>query len=299
MLLKRLFTAAIIFFISTSLALSVVFPKYQNYVTDTSNLISSATEEKINLFLKSYEAETGTEIAVVTIPLIENLSPNEYATGLGNEWGVGKANVDNGAILLIETDDQPGKRDIYIATGSQLEGGLTDLESRDITEFVITPYFRNGEFDTGVLAGVEAMTLALAGESFTNLRSESNQSEGSTDLGGTIFFAIFFVFPWLGAILGRSKKIWPGGALGAMAGGFGGLIFSFALWGVIAATIGLGIFGFFFDWAVSRNYANAKKGSGHIAWWAGGGRGGRGGFGGGFGGFGGGGFSGGGGGSSW
>ena len=297
-MIRKFLSSTLIFLLSCGTVFAVTFPNYQNYVTDTSNIISEQSEAELNLKLKNYEAETGTEIAVVTIPLIEGLTANEYATKLGNEWGVGKEGVDNGAVLLIETDDQPGKRDIYIATGSQLEGGLTDIESRDIVDYVIIPHFRNGEFDSGVIAGVDAMLLALEGESFTSLRSDSSGEQ--FDVGGIIFFAIFFIFPWLGAILGRSKRVWPGGALGVVGGGVGGLIFSFALWGIIAAAVGLGIFGLLFDMAVSRNYANAKKTGGHVAWWAGGGRSGSSGFGGGgFGGFGGGGFSGGGGGSSW
>lgn len=292
---KPVFLLLFLCVISINSAFSLSFPKYENYVTDTSNIISPQAEAEINLRLKNYEAETGTEVAIVTIPLIEGLTANEYATKLGNEWGVGKKNVDNGAVLLIETDDQPGKRDIYIATGSQLEGGLTDIESRDIVDFVIIPYFRSGAFDEGVKAGVEAMILALNGESFGSLRSEARN--GKTNYGEIIFFTIFFIFPWLGAILGRSKRIWPGGALGVVGGGIGGLIFGFAVWGIITTALGLGVFGLLFDMAVSRNYANAKRTGGHVAWWAGGSRGGFGG--GGFGGFGGGGFSGGGGGGSW
>ncbi|MDD3067193.1 MAG: TPM domain-containing protein [Candidatus Gracilibacteria bacterium] len=298
--MRKLFIFLCVLFGLATQAFAVDFPQYENFVTDTSGIISADAEASLNSKLKTYEAQTGTEIAVVTIPLIpDGLSPNEYATQLGNTWGVGKAKVDNGVILLIETADSPGNRDIYIATGSQLEGGLTDIESRDIVDNIIIPRFKESDFDGGVTAGVDAIILGLNGESFTSLRSGSSESENIEGIGNIIFVVFFFVFPWLAAILGRSKRIWPGGAIGVIGGGIFGAILSIAVWGVVAIAIGMGLFGLLFDWIVSRNYGKAKARGISPAWWAGGRGGFGGGSGGGFGGFGGGGFSGGGGGGSW
>lgn len=298
--MRNFFKILLIGVFGVSLAFAeVVVPPYENFVTDTSGIISDIAESELNERLKAYEAETGTEIAILTIPLILNgLSANEYATIVGNTWGVGKAKVDNGALLLIETDDVPGQHDIYIATGSQLEGGLTDIESRDIVENVIIPQFQNGDFDTGVANGITAMFSALKGESFTDLRMGANSS---LDAGGwfqLVLMLIFFVVPWFGAVLGRSEAIWPGGALGAVSGGVLGGVAIGGLFGVITLAVILGIIGLAFDSAVSSNYKSAKKKGGRPSWWAGGGGTGRS-SGGGFGGFGGGGFSGGGGGGKW
>ena len=280
---------------------AVEIPAYENFVNDNSDILSSQAEENLNAKLANYEAETGSEIAVLTIPLIpEGFSPNEYATAVGNAWGVGKAEVDNGVILLIETDDVAGERDIYIATGSQLEGGLTDIEARDIVDEVIIPYFQTGDFDGGVNAGVDAIIAGLNGESFTDLRMEATENNADAEIWFNVVFVLFFfVFPWLAAIWGRSKRIWPGGVVGMLGGGIGGMILGIAVGGIIATAIGMGLFGLFFDWVVSKNYNKAKSLGIKPSWWVGGGGFGGGSGGGGFGGFGGGGFSGGGGGGSW
>lgn len=286
---KLILLLTVLFLCGTALA--VDFPEYQNFANDYTNTLSQQTIDSLNAQLKSYESETGTEIAVVLITSTDDMPIWQYATELGNTWGVGKSKIDNGAILVIAKDD----RNLHIAIGSQLEGALTDLEAKDIVDFVITPQFKNGDFDTGVVNGIAGMFAAIAGESFTDLRMGGG-GETETNVIGIIFFAIFFVLPWLGAILGRSKRIWPGAVVGGAGGAAGGLLLSFALWGIAAAVIGLGLFGLFFDWIVSRNYKKAASSGSHIAWWAGGGRGGSSG---GFGGFGGGGFSGGGAGGSW
>ena len=286
-----IFTACLIFCGTT---FATVFPNFENFVTDTTATLSPKTVASLNAKLKNYEIETGTEIAIAIIETTGGMPIWQFATELGNQWGVGKTRTDNGAILVIAKLD----RELFIATGSQLEGALTDLEAAKIIEEIITPRFRNEDFDNGISAGVDGIIAAIAGESFSNLQTESSTTK--VNIFEIIFFAGFFIFPWLAAILGRSKKFWPGGALGAVGGGIGGLLLSFTAIGIAVTAVSCGIFGLIFDLAVSRNFAAAKKSGGRAAWWAGGGRSSRGNFGGGgFGGFGGGGFSGGGFGGKW
>jgi len=284
-----IFISVLASFCGTSLASD--FPKQSNFVTDTTTTLSKETVAELNLKLKNYEAKIGTEIAVAIVSSTEGMPIWQFATELGNKWGIGKKDVDNGALLVIAIED----RELFIATGSQLEGALTDIESKKIIEDVITPHFRHGNFDDGITMGVEGMILAIAGESFTNLRMESSSS--SESFVNIFFVLIFFVLPWFAAILGRSKKIWPGGVIGAIGGGVSGLLLNFAIIGIVAAAVSLSIFGLIFDLIVSRNFAAAKKSGSRVAWWAGGGR--RNSKRGGFGGFGGGGFSGGGAGGRW
>lgn len=293
--MKKILFGVLAFILSFEISFAIDFPEYQNFVNDYTATLAEKTVDGLNERLKNYEAETGTEIAVAMISSTEGVPIVQYATGLGNEWGVGKEEADNGVIFVIAKDD----RELFIASGNQTEGALTDAEINQIVQKLITPRFQEGNFDEGVVAGVSGIISAISGESFSDLRME-NGEETEVDIGGIIFFAVFFVFPWLAAILGRSKRIWPGAVIGGVGGGVGALVLSFALWGIAAAVVGMGALGLFFDWSVSRNYQKAAKRGGNIAWWAGGGRGGSGGFGGGgFGGFGGGGFSGGGFGGKW
>ncbi|MFA6458351.1 MAG: TPM domain-containing protein [Patescibacteria group bacterium] len=294
--MRRFLLGIFVLCLFAATANAVDFPAFQNFVTDATGTLANETVAELNSKLANYEMQTGTEIAVALIASTDGMPIEQYATQLGNEWGVGKAQVDNGALLVIAVDD----RELFLATGSQLEGALTDIEARDIIDEVITPRFKNGDFDGGISAGVDAITAAIAGESFTDLRTNSTASVSSSAEGilNVIFIFLFFGVPWLAAILGRSKKIWPGAALGALGGGIGGTLLISSLVGFFGGAIVLGLFGLLFDFIVSKNYAAAKKSGGHIAWWAGGSRFGGGGSGG-FGGFGGGGFSGGGFGGKW
>ena len=269
---------------------AVNFPIHKNFVSDFTATLSPQTVDKLNTNLKNYEVKTGTEIAVAIINSTDEIPIWKFATDLANEWGIGKKDVDNGALLLVAKNDHQ----LFIATGSQLEGGLTDVEAKNIINTVIAPQFKKEDFDTGIINGTNAMIASLQGESFTDLRA-LKKTNSEINFSGIIFFVVFFIFPWLAAILGRSKKFWPGGVGGAVTGGISGVFFGLTFGGIAIVAIGVGLLGLLFDFIVSRNFITAQKSGTPIAWWAGGNRGKFGGSGG----FGGGGFGGGGAGGNW
>lgn len=298
----------VLFSPALALAVEIDIPKPDGFVTDVAHKLIPATEQALESKLAAYEKQTGTELAVLIVPLIpEGLSANEYATKVGNSWGVGKAKVDNGALLLIETDDAPGQKDVYIATGSQLEGALPDLVAKRITDGVMIPLFRAGDFDGGVTAGVDAMIAAIKGESFTDVRmAGGNLTQQRADeplsIGVIITLVLIFILLPVGWILGRSKSWWGGGMLGALGGAAIAHLLALDPLMTGLLSLGLGGFGLGFDYVMSKNPTLSDAcGTIFIAIISsmGRGRGGGGSSGGGFGGFGGGGFSGGGGGGKW
>lgn len=290
-----------------AIAADIEIPQPTGFVTDVANQLSSDVKQSLELKLADYEKQTGTEIAVLIIPLIpEGLTANEYATKVGNSWGVQKKGAANGVVFLVETDDAPGQNDIYIAPGRQIAGVLTDVITKHIQDEVIVPRFKNGDLASGITAGVDAIILSINGESFTNLRIQgSGQDE---EIGAIQILALVIVFILLptGWILGRNKSWWGGGILGVI----GGVAIAYALeldqlmTGLISFF--LGVFGLGFDYFMSK-HPKVSDACGTLFVWIimnmlrGRRGGGGGGSGGGFGGFGGGGggFDGGGSGSKW
>lgn len=247
------------------------------YVNDFAGMFTSSEVEGLESKLSSYEAASGNEIAVVTVPSLGGDPIEDYAVKLFEEWKIGKEKEDNGVLLLIARDD----REVRIEVGYGLEPSLTDSESASIIRNVIVPAFQDGAYDAGIAGAVDAMIAAIGGEYVPEPAPQS-----SLDIDW--FWVIFFVPLWLASILGRSKSWWAGGVIGGVAGVVLGFVFGF-LWTGVAAIVLLIPLGLLFDFVVSRAYARGKT-SGHFPWWIGGGRhGGHGGFGGGgFGGFGGG-----------
>jgi len=157
--LRKILLAAVFLLLPmTAVALDV--PKATGYVTDLAHMLNPSTRLKLEHFLEGFEKSDSTQIAVLTIPSLEGESLEEYSIKVAESWGIGQKGKDNGALLLIAKDD----RKVRIEVGYGLEGRLTDLLTGRIIRNEITPRFKAGDFDGGVIAGVAAMAEAVRGE---------------------------------------------------------------------------------------------------------------------------------------
>ena len=89
--------------------------------------------------LEKFEKETSNEIAVIVVDDLNDLEPWEYATEIGEKWGVGKAEEDNGIILLIKPTEKTSRREVFIAVGRGLESVVPDLTANEIVENELLP----------------------------------------------------------------------------------------------------------------------------------------------------------------
>ena len=280
---------AIIFAVFCSLQMSAsaftVPGNPTGFVNDYANILSGDTKQKLEEELRSFNASTSNEIAVVTISSLDGDTVENYAVKLFESWKIGKAKEDNGVLLLIAKDDHK----LRIEVGYGLEGALPDILAKDIIDNKITPSFKNGDYDTGVTNGVKAIIEATQGEYKATTKQSSNSMNSDSIFG--IFMFVIFGFQFLFSILARSKSWWAGGVLGGVVGLGITLFHVFGITLVIGSVVTfiLVCLGLVFDYVVSKTYVASLSRGGGIPWWIGGGRGGSS-FGGGtsFGGFGGG-----------
>jgi len=270
---------ALIFIIFPCWAGALDVPALKGRVNDYASVLSTETENKLEETLSALESSDSTQVVVLTIPSLEGEVPEQFSIKVAEEWEIGQKNKDNGAILLISKND----RKIRIEVGRGLEGKLTDLLSGRIIQHEIVPKFREGNFDGGVEAGVNAIVSVVHGE-YTSSGSDARPQQKGTN---PFFSLIIFLFVFTAALSGFSKIL--GGVSGAI---LLPIISFFAFPGISLLLLGLiALAGFFFGL-----FTGAVTAGGGKAYSRGTGTGGFGGgsFGGG-GGFGGGGFSGGGG----
>lgn len=168
-----LFSLAILIFPLVSHALTiqeVPNPRQATggWVTDMANLLSPQTEAQINGLISQLEAQNGTELAVVTVPTTAPAaSPKAFTTALFNEWRIGKQGQDNGILFLVSLGD----RRVEIETGYGVEGVLPDGRVGRILNNHILPRFRENDYEGGILAGTQALVLALEEEAYNPILS--------------------------------------------------------------------------------------------------------------------------------
>ena len=191
--MKKL-TLFIALLISLSLfSQEVNYDKHQRYVTDLEDLLTVDEENQLNQILADYDTKTTCEISVLTASDYEDFGDiGNYAIQLGEKWGVGKKDIDNGVLIIISKANDEN----FVAVGYGLEGYLTDaFTKRTQMDFFgkpgDRPLFYEGKY-------FEALTL------FVNACSEQIGDEYSTDENdtkkeeesGNVLWLWFLAIPW-------------------------------------------------------------------------------------------------------
>ena len=127
------------------------FPKSIGIINDFSKIYTESQRSELFEILNDYTIKTTRQITIVTI---DNIKPyhniQKYAKDLGNYWGVGNAEKNNGITIVICNPC----RQIGIATGVETELILTDAICKEVIDKTITPEFRKGNFYNGIKNGV-------------------------------------------------------------------------------------------------------------------------------------------------
>lgn len=238
------------------------------YVTDRAGIINSQHKAQLEALCTELEQKTGAQLTVVTVKSLDGNQIQPYANELFKQLGVGKKKQDNGVMLLVAPND----RKYWTEVGYGLEPIINDARAGDAGR-VMVPYFRQGDYSSGVTAAAWQLAKYIAddkGVTLTGapqLRKLTARSHGNGPKNFWILIVLGFIFL---RILGSAFRNTSGRGGGGMGTGF-----------LIGAILG--------------SMSNRRGGG----WGSGSGAGGWGGGGGGFGGFGGGSSGGGGAGGSW
>ncbi|MBU1569296.1 MAG: TPM domain-containing protein [Proteobacteria bacterium] len=223
----------LIFIVFPCYAGALDVPALKGRVNDYASVLSPETENKLEVTLSALESSDSTQVVVLTIPSLEGEVLEQFSIKVAEEWKIGQKNKDNGAILFISKND----RKIRIEVGRGLEGKLTDLLSGRIIQYEIVPKFREGDFNGGIEAGVNAIVSVVHGE-YTSSGSDTRQKKGANPF----FSLIIFLFVFTAALSGFSKIL--GGVSGAA---LLPIISLFAFPGISLLLLGLiALAGFFF-----------------------------------------------------
>jgi len=153
--------AGLLLLLVTAIVLSAPdFPQLTGRVVDAAQLLSAEAKARLVERLEAHEQQTGNQLVVVTLPSLGGYDIDDYGYQLGRHWGIGQQDNDNGALLIVARDD----RKVRIEVGYGLEGSLTDALSSAIIHQRILPQFRNGDFESGIEQGIDAMLNVLAGD---------------------------------------------------------------------------------------------------------------------------------------
>ena len=174
----RLITVFLLFFTTLTFAQTYTVATVPNtkvvansYVSDPDHLIHDTTIVAINNMLLDIEQKSTAQVSVVLLTSIGDASEFDFAQELFKTWGIGKAAKDNGLLILYVRD----KKVIRFHTGFGLEGVLTDAVCKQIQTRFMVPYFREGNVDRAMIAGIDEVSKLVNNPSYQKeIRDESS-----------------------------------------------------------------------------------------------------------------------------
>ncbi|MCC6278982.1 MAG: TPM domain-containing protein [Saprospiraceae bacterium] len=167
-------------------------PEPAVYVHDYSGWLSAGEKATLEQKLRVYWDSTSTQIVVMIRPDLGDYDKASYAFELGNRWGIGRKDKNNGVVMLIKS--QPPDRGIFIATGYGTEGALPDITAGNIIRNTMGPYFRQQQYYQGIEAGLNDIIKALAGE--------FKDDEAGKDVSGNVLIILLIVFACMFGLMG-------------------------------------------------------------------------------------------------
>ena len=222
---------------------ALTFPNLGGRVVDEAEVLDPATERSIDEKLAALERKNGNQLVVVTLKSLQGTTIEDFGYQLGRAWGIGQKEKNNGALLIVA----PNERKVRVEVGYGLEGELTDAVTRLIILNAILPRFRVGDFQGGILRGVDDLIQVASGdaEDFqARAAQRPDRSPPAIDLGTLVTIAIiFFVMVsimrnaggggrrvgrrgYAGPVFIPSGGSWSSGSGGGFSGGGGGGGFS-------------------------------------------------------------------------
>ncbi len=213
-------------------------PPLTEPVNDFANVVDQASKARLDDLIRRLHGATGDTIVVATRDVF---APYADERELAVKWyenggrGIGDKDKDAGILFVLVPKD----RAVWIEVGYGLEGVITDGTAGSISREVMTPYFREGRYGEGLVAGVTAVAQRVAKERNVSLgdlpvpaQARPRQSRG---IPLWVIVLALLGFMWLSSrggggpggrrVRGRGSMWGPmmGGALGGFGGGsFGG-----------------------------------------------------------------------------
>jgi uncharacterized protein len=123
-------------------------------VNDFADLLPESEERALAQRLTRLERETGVELTVVTLPSQADYAPDmtleAFATALFDHWGVGKAETNDGVMVLVFRDDRAMRLELGAAYGRDW-----DRVAQDVVERHFLNAFATGDYVRGLTWGTE------------------------------------------------------------------------------------------------------------------------------------------------
>jgi uncharacterized protein len=128
------------------------YPQPIGWVNDFASTFTAEERAQLDSLLQDYSHQTTNQIVIVTLKELPALKTiEEYTDELGDEWGVGLAEKNNGLVILLSMKD----REIRISTGDGTQEFVSDEFVETLIDSTMIPKFKDKKFYEGIWEGLQ------------------------------------------------------------------------------------------------------------------------------------------------
>ena len=209
-------------------------PNPPRLVNDYTGTLSAEQVDALEHKLVAYNDSTSTQILVLLVDDLQDMSIEQYATEIGHSWGVGQKDKGNGLVILVKPKKGSQRGQVNISPGYGMEQYVTDATAKRIIEREMIPAFKENDYYTGIDNAVNTVMDLCSGKF-----DQDNYRDYGVDIPQWLILlfliAIVIIFSKFSSNNGQNysgggtRTIWipmGGGFGGSSGGGFGGGGFS-------------------------------------------------------------------------
>lgn len=188
------------------------FQKTEDCVYDYSGILTAEQFNTLNQRILAFDDSTSNQIAVIFTPTLYGEEIKDLGTRIGQAWGVGQKDLDNGVMIIIKTKtaEEPDG-DVAILPGDGLEGVLPDAFCAKIIDDTMLNSLIDGDYYQAVVNALDIIEPVCRGEySYEQYKEDSGDD---TTTGERIIAILFwgFIIWYILRRLGKGGKHGSGG----------------------------------------------------------------------------------------
>lgn len=158
-----------------------------SHVSNPDGILSAGAVATIDSLLIDIENRTTAQVAVVAVKSIGEADIFDFSQELFNTWGIGHEN-DNGLLIFLVTD----QRTIRFHSGTGMEITITDVAGKRIQRDYMLPYFKEGDYQQGMISGIRRVHALLTDPSKAADLEFTEEENAISDYAAWMVFLAFF-----------------------------------------------------------------------------------------------------------
>jgi uncharacterized protein len=140
--------------------------------------------------LQKLEAERGAQVVVLMVASTQPEDIFSYSNRVANAWKIGRKGVGDGVLIVVAKND----RKLRVEIAKSLEGAIPDVLAGQIISESITPQFKQGQYASGLQAGVALIAGRIGGEALPAPKEKKIKLTEYGDEAQTLIYVFGFIF---------------------------------------------------------------------------------------------------------